>query len=34
MAYTDAVDTVEELVSQRRRWTNSGWWALKYVLRN
>jgi chitin synthase len=31
-ATTDAVDTVEELVHQRRRWINSSWFALDYVL--
>ena len=31
-AYTDPVDTLEEFMNQRRRWINSSWFALDYVL--
>lgn len=31
-AYTDAVDDFIELLLQRRRWINSSWFALEYVL--
>ena len=34
MAYTDPVDTLEEFLNQRRRWINSSWFALDYVLEN
>ena len=34
VARTDAVDTFEEFMLQRRRWINSSWFALDYVLRN
>ncbi len=33
-AYTDAVDDFIEFMQQRRRWINSSWFALDYVLRN
>lgn len=34
VARTDAVDTFDEFLQQRRRWINSSWFALDYVLRN
>lgn len=30
VARTDAVDTFEEFINQRRRWINSSWFALVY----
>ncbi|KRX08247.1 hypothetical protein PPERSA_01177 [Pseudocohnilembus persalinus] len=33
-AYTDAIDNNIEFMLQRRRWINSTWFALQYVLRN
>ncbi|KRX06345.1 hypothetical protein PPERSA_04958 [Pseudocohnilembus persalinus] len=33
-AYTDAIDNNIEFMLQRRRWINSTWFALNYVLRN
>ena len=34
IARTDAVDDLIEFMNQRRRWINSSWFALEYVLRN
>ncbi len=34
VARTDAVDDFLEFMNQRRRWINSSWFALDYVLRN
>ncbi|KRW99162.1 hypothetical protein PPERSA_07405 [Pseudocohnilembus persalinus] len=34
VAETDPVQTFEEFLNQRRRWINSSWFALEYVLRN
>jgi chitin synthase len=34
VARTDAVDSFEEFMLQRRRWINSSWYAIDYVLRN
>jgi chitin synthase len=34
VARTDAVDNIIEFINQRRRWINSSWFALNYVLRN
>eukprot|EP00825_Cyclidium_porcatum_P012454 TRINITY_DN164_c0_g1_i2.p1 TRINITY_DN164_c0_g1~~TRINITY_DN164_c0_g1_i2.p1 ORF type:complete len:547 (-),score=56.55 TRINITY_DN164_c0_g1_i2:396-2036(-) len=33
-AYTDSIDDFEGLINQRRRWINSTYFALEYVLRN
>ncbi|KAL4476141.1 hypothetical protein ABPG74_009874 [Tetrahymena malaccensis] len=33
-AFTDPVDTFEDFLNQRRRWINSSWFALEYVLQN
>jgi cellulose synthase/poly-beta-1,6-N-acetylglucosamine synthase-like glycosyltransferase len=33
-ASTDAVETFEELLNQRRRWINSSWFAANYVIWN
>ncbi|KAL4456824.1 hypothetical protein ABPG73_002271 [Tetrahymena malaccensis] len=33
-AFTDPVDKFEEFLNQRRRWINSSWFALNYVLQN
>ncbi|KAL4499711.1 hypothetical protein ABPG72_017251 [Tetrahymena utriculariae] len=33
-AFTDPVDTFEDFLNQRRRWINSSWFALNYVLQN
>jgi chitin synthase len=34
VAKTDAVDDILEFMNQRRRWINSSYFALEYVLRN
>ncbi len=34
IAKTDAIDNLIEFILQRRRWINSSWFALDYVLRN
>lgn len=34
VARTDAIDSMPEFINQRRRWINSTWFALEYVLRN
>lgn len=33
-AKTDAIENLIEFMNQRRRWINSTWFALEYVLRN
>lgn len=33
-AFTDPVGTLEEFMSQRRRWINSTFYALDYVLKH
>lgn len=33
-AKTDAIEDLIEFINQRRRWINSTWFALEYVLRN
>lgn len=32
IARTDSINNFEDLVNQRRRWINSTWFALEYVL--
>ena len=34
VARTDAIETFEELLNQRRRWINSSWFAFSYVYWN
>lgn len=34
MARADPVDEFSELMMQRRRWSNAGWWARDYVFNN
>ena len=34
VAKTDAVDKFVEFINQRRRWINSTWFAIEFVLRN